>query len=295
MRFVKTKIWLPALFVLGLAAGASGWLERAGTAFARALDRPFAAVQPFLYPPYPGTASEESLFDHTSPYYTDSDKKMVVFTGDEANKNCPVPRPPGTPPPQRNVCDAGWGIYWSYSLGDWLAYNGHDGTDYGLSYRPLYAAADSDEVVYAGWNDPQNHSYGLGLYVKLQHANGYYTTYGHMSAVAVQTCGFSGCQSVDRGEMIGISGNTGNSTGPHLHFKVSDPLNRPVDPYGWAGAPGQDPLPHNQRESLWAQNPSVIVYSGEPVLPSGQALDYPPPVTGGTIVDDTDIRFDETP
>ena len=104
MRFVKIKFLLPALFVLGLAAGATGWLGQVGTAFARALNLPNAAtVEPFLYPPYPGMGSEESLFDHTSPNYTLSDGIMVIFTGDLAEKKCPKPAPPGVPPPQNNV------------------------------------------------------------------------------------------------------------------------------------------------------------------------------------------------
>ena len=80
---------------------------------------PLQAVTPFLYPPYPGTASQESIFDHSTPNYT-YDNKIVAFTGDQANKNCPVPAPPGTPPPQAGVCNAGAGGYWSYSLGDWV-------------------------------------------------------------------------------------------------------------------------------------------------------------------------------
>ena len=104
------------------------------------------------------------------------------------------------PPPEPNVCDYGYGTYWSYSLGDWVSYNGHDGIDYGISYRPLYAAANADQVIYAGWYDPQNHKANVGIYVKLHHPNGYYTTYGHMSAVAVQSCTTPGlCQSLARG------------------------------------------------------------------------------------------------
>ncbi|MGE5252127.1 MAG: hypothetical protein ACM3QS_18145, partial [Bacteroidota bacterium] len=134
-------------------------------------EAPAGVVSPFLYPPYPGSALQSSIFDHTSPYYTDTDKRIVAFTGDEARKNCPSPRPPGTPPPG-GVCDSGYGTYWSYSLGDWIPYNGHDGIDYSLSYRPVYAAADADQVVYAGWWDPQNHRTNVGIYVRLHHSNG---------------------------------------------------------------------------------------------------------------------------
>ena len=123
------------------------------------------AFEPFLYPPFPGSASEESVFDHSSPTYSQTDNRIVTTGGLEARKTCPVPAPAGNPPPQDGVCDAGYGIYWSYDLADWLAYNGHDGVDYGVNYRPLYAAADADRVMYAGWWDPQNHTTALGIYV----------------------------------------------------------------------------------------------------------------------------------
>ena len=219
----------------------------------------FAALQtvtPFLYPPYPGSASEESIFDHSTPNYT-FDNRVVAFTGDVANKICPSPAPPGTPPPQPGVCDRGSGGYWSYGLGAFIFYDGHDGVDYGISYRPVYAAADADQIVYSGWWDPQNHSINLGIYVRLHHSNGYNTYYGHMSSLAVQACSSPGCAFVPHGEWLGISGTTGNSSGPHLHLLVRNPSNRSVDPYGWRGS-GTDPWSFNQRESLWVAFPSII-------------------------------------
>jgi hypothetical protein len=204
-----------------------------------------------------------------------------------------VPAPPGTPPPQNGVCNAGNGGYWSYGLGDWLYYDGHDGVDYGISYRPIYAAADADQVVYAGWWDPQNHKVNLGIYVRLRHSNGYNTYYGHMSSVAVQGCSTPGCTFIPRGEVLGISGTTGNSSGPHLHFVVRNPAGRSVDPYGWRGS-GSSPWSHQQRESLWVAYPSLAYY-GAAVYPSGGALAYPPRPSGGIIVDDGTLEFDETP
>jgi murein DD-endopeptidase MepM/ murein hydrolase activator NlpD len=249
-------------------------------------------VTPFLYPPYPGSASQESIFDHSTPNYTE-DNSVLAYTGDRARKNCPSPPPPGTPPPQTGICNAGAGGYWSYGLGDWLYYDGHDGVDYGISYRPVYAAADADQIVYAGWWDPQNHRVNLGIYVRLHHPNGYNTYYGHMSSVAVQSCSLIGCAIVPHGEMLGISGTTGNSSGPHLHLLVRNPSNRSVDPYGWRGA-GADPWPHNQRESLWVAYPS-LVYSGARVYPSGPALEFPRTPPQGTVVDDGTLSFEETP
>ena len=253
---------------------------------------PLQAVTPFLYPPYPGSASQESIFDHSTPNYT-FDNRIVGFTGDEARKNCPSPEPPGIPPPRGGVCNAGAGAYWSYSLGAWMYYDGHDGVDYGISYRPVYAAADADQIVYAGWWDPQNHKINLGIYVRLHHANGYNTYYGHMSSVAVQSCSPPGCVFVPHGEMLGISGTTGNSSGPHLHLLVRNPSNKSVDPYGWQGS-GTDPWVNNQKESLWVAFPSLVSSAGK-IYPSGPALDYPRTPPTGLIVDDGSLGFDETP
>ncbi|HSJ86710.1 MAG TPA: peptidoglycan DD-metalloendopeptidase family protein [Anaerolineales bacterium] len=253
---------------------------------------PAQTAAPFLYPPYPGSASVESVFDHSSPNYT-FDNRIVVYTGDVANKNCPSPAPAGRPPPQPGVCNAGGGGYWSYSLGDWVWYDGHDGIDYGISYRPVYAAADADQVVYAGWWDPQNHKVNLGIYVRLHHPNGYNTYYGHMSAVAVQGCGVPGCVSIPHGEWLGISGTTGNSSGPHLHLTVRNPAGKSVDPYGWRGS-GADPWVNNQRESLWVAFPSVV-YNGARIYPSGAALNFPPAPASGIIVDDSSSGFEESP
>jgi hypothetical protein len=265
---------------------------------AEALSAPGAAiVEPFLYPPFPGTASEESIFDHSSPNYTQTDGRVVAYTGDEATRECPSPLPPGGIPPPGGSCDGGGGIYWSYALGDWIGYNGHDGVDFGMNYRPLYAAADADQVIYAGWHNPMDHRYGLGLYVRLRHPNGYQTYYGHMSAVAVQSCSPAGCAAIPHGQMIGYSGNTGNSSGPHLHLRVVNPAGKPVDPYGWIGE-YNDPWPYNQSNSLWVQLPNLVPYWQGAVLlfPTGEAtLPYPAPPSGGTVVDDASSGFLEDP
>ncbi|MEP0805819.1 MAG: peptidoglycan DD-metalloendopeptidase family protein, partial [Chloroflexota bacterium] len=286
MLVTRTPRNLFAAFLVSAA------LLGASAALAERASLPAQAVTPFLYPPYPGTASQESIFDHSTPNYT-YDNKVLTYAGDVANRNCPVPPPPGTPPPQSGVCNAGSGGYWSYSLGDWVFYDGHDGVDYGISYRPVYAAAEANQIVYAGWWDPQNHKINLGIYVRLRHPNGYNTYYGHMSSVAVQACSTPGCTFVPHGEVLGISGTTGNSSGPHLHFLVRDPAGKSVDPYGWKGS-GSSPWAPQQKESLWVAYPSLAYY-GAQIYPSGDPLDFPPRPSGGIIVDDGSLEFDETP
>lgn len=84
-------------------------------------------------------------------------------------------------------------------------------------------AADSGVVVYAGWSE-----YGYGYLTVIDHGNGWQSAYAHQSAVAV-TCG----QSVARGTRIGAVGNTGNSSGAHLHFELRSELYGKVNPWNF--------------------------------------------------------------
>jgi murein DD-endopeptidase MepM/ murein hydrolase activator NlpD len=85
----------------------------------------------------------------------------------------------------------------------------HKGVDIGAPYgTPIYAANDG-VVVFAGRNR------GYGNFVKLNHAAGVASGYGHMSRIAV-----SRGARVSRGQVIGYVGSTGISTGPHLHWEV---------------------------------------------------------------------------
>jgi murein DD-endopeptidase MepM/ murein hydrolase activator NlpD len=72
----------------------------------------------------------------------------------------------------------------------------------------IYATANGT-VVSAGWEQ------GYGNCVQINHGFGYITLYAHMSAIKVRPG-----QKVKRGDVIGLVGNTGKSTGPHLHYEV---------------------------------------------------------------------------
>ena len=89
--------------------------------------------------------------------------------------------------------------------------NGHRGIDIAGSdiYGKPITAADSGTVIYAGWHD----SYGYCVF--LDHGNGYETRYAHMSALSAQPGAI-----VEKGQIVGYVGSTGNSSGPHLHFEV---------------------------------------------------------------------------
>ena len=93
---------------------------------------------------------------------------------------------------------------------DYSPSTNHKGIDIdGDLGNPVYAA-DNGVVVYAGWNN-----WGYGNVIVLNHGNGWQTLYAHLDTYNVG-CG----QSVWQGAGIGAMGNTGNSTGPHLHFEM---------------------------------------------------------------------------
>ena len=71
-------------------------------------------------------------------------------------------------------------------------------------------ATDAGVIVYAGWNN-----YGYGNMIMVDHANNFQSLYAHLSGISVG-CG----QSVGQGDQIGVIGNTGRSSGSHLHFEI---------------------------------------------------------------------------
>ena len=127
--------------------------------------------------------------------------------------------------------DAGAGWTWPipgcYTItggfGEGRSYESHGGTDIAASIgTPIYAA-NSGTVIDTS-NDCShssagvgacNHGGGYGNHVWIQHDNGYQTIYGHMINTAVSTGEY-----VSKGQLIGYSGSTGWSTGPHLHFEL---------------------------------------------------------------------------
>lgn len=106
-----------------------------------------------------------------------------------------------------------------------LWYDAHHGNDFDLDYEPVLASADGN-VNRAGWDTWDDRKAGYGLHLRISHDGGYETIYGHLSALAVITNAL-----VTRGQIIGTSGNTGYSTGSHLHFGVLLD-GSPTDPFG---------------------------------------------------------------
>jgi hypothetical protein len=134
-------------------------------------------------------------------------------------------------------------------------HNGHNGHDWRLPVGTPVLAVAEGEVVFAGHEPPfwcrRLQQEVSALLVRLSHViptgDIFETEYAHLRRIDVQKG-----QHVSEGQPIGLSGNTGCTTGPHLHFKVvritgtNSGQPAPVDPFGWEGS-GPDP---------WAQHPS---------------------------------------
>jgi murein DD-endopeptidase MepM/ murein hydrolase activator NlpD len=103
----------------------------------------------------------------------------------------------------------------------------HTGQDFAVPTGTPVIAAGSGVVVFAGWDGP----YGNAVHVL--HAGGLATWYGHLSQIRT----IRG-QRVHTGSLLGLSGATGNTTGPHLHFEVRTGASAtsdgtPIDPMPW--------------------------------------------------------------
>lgn len=101
----------------------------------------------------------------------------------------------------------------------------HNGLDIGAPYGSKILAADSGEVVFAGWWGSE--STGYGRIVIIAHGNDLTTLYAHQSRIAVKKGDV-----VEKGDVIGYVGSSGYSTGPHLHFEVRK-SGTPVDPLNY--------------------------------------------------------------
>jgi murein DD-endopeptidase MepM/ murein hydrolase activator NlpD len=106
----------------------------------------------------------------------------------------------------------GWpSNYHTLSGGDFV--QGHPGIDLAAPSGSAVFAADAGLVIFAAWTDV-----GYGNTIVIDHGNGYRTLYAHLSQLST-ACGAI----IEAGQVIGLSGSTGNSLGPHLHFEVRVP------------------------------------------------------------------------
>lgn len=151
-------------------------------------------------------------------------KSAPEVTPEPQQEISPAPSPtqppaeePAQPPPAEGL------FIWPVPLQDgwiaqWYRY-GHPGIDIILPVGTPIQAAAAGTVEFSGWNN-----YGFGNLVVLDHGNGYRTLYAHQSERLV-----SSGDTVAQGDIIGLVGNTGYSTHPHLHFEIRQG-HSPVNP-----------------------------------------------------------------
>ncbi|WP_041661127.1 D-alanyl-D-alanine carboxypeptidase family protein [Acaryochloris marina] len=107
----------------------------------------------------------------------------------------------------------------------------HRGIDYGTPIGSEIRASDGGVVTAVKVDCPQQGHLesrcggGYGNFVFIQHSSGYVTVYGHLSATNVQIG-----DPVKQGQVIALSGNSGRTTGPHLHFEIRDPSGQRLNP-----------------------------------------------------------------
>jgi murein DD-endopeptidase MepM/ murein hydrolase activator NlpD len=114
--------------------------------------------------------------------------------------------------PSRGALNSKFGARWGRQ---------HTGIDIQASTGTPVHAADSGTVTFAGWSG------SYGYLVRISHGNGLETYYAHNSKLQV-----SAGQAVSKGQVIALSGSTGRSTGPHIHFEVRKNGN-PVNPLSY--------------------------------------------------------------
>ena len=117
----------------------------------------------------------------------------------------------------------------------------HTGVDYATPVGTEILASSDGQVMFAGADQT-----GYGLCVIIRHNDGNATLYAHLSKVSAKYW-----QSVKQGDVIGLSGSTGNSTGPHLHFEARrswaasdthfDPFTLPLQSFADAGTQQAEP------------------------------------------------------
>ncbi len=132
-------------------------------------------------------------------------------------------------------------------------------THYGIDYScvvgtPIYASCDG--IAYRG-SQPS----GFGLYIRVEDGNGLYVYCAHLQAWAVADGAL-----VQAGDLIGYSGNTGNSTGPHLHFEVRRAAPGAPRPTSVQGAIDPEPLLYWPEDAEPAPGPLPYLPTNDPSM-----------------------------
>ncbi|WP_420079029.1 M23 family metallopeptidase [Streptomyces sp. JL4002] len=137
--------------------------------------------------------------------------KAAAPAAPEQAEEAPAAEAPAAKPSAAGfVAPVGGGVSTAYRTAGAMWSSGyHTGVDFIAPMGTTVKAVGAGTVVSAGWSG----SYGNEVVIR--HADGKYSQYAHLSQLSV-----SSGQSVTAGQSIGLSGSTGNSTGPHLHFEI---------------------------------------------------------------------------
>ena len=164
---------------------------------------------------------KDAALDHMAELEAQSANLAAQIQAAQASAPASAPAysaPSGTPSaagfiwPVHGVVTSGFGWRWGRM---------HEGIDIAVGSGTPVVAAAAGTVILAGWMG------GYGNLVVVDHGNGIATAYAHNTSIAVAVG-----QTVGQGQLVAYSGNTGNSTGPHVHFEVR--VNgSAVDPFGY--------------------------------------------------------------
>lgn len=131
----------------------------------------------------------------------------------------------------RQPFEGKYGISQYFGPTEWS--KNHTGIDYLCPSGTPVLAAEAGTVIFAGWKDG-----GYGYCVFIRHSDNMVTIYEHLLKDIPVSLG----QKVARSQVIGWSGSTGNSTGPHLHFEMRDVNGNPVDPMNYLHSSIEKPI-----------------------------------------------------
>ncbi len=146
----------------------------------------------------------------------------------------------------------------TYANGIPYSYDTHRGTDFPLNEGTQVMATTNGYIV-----EMRKYTTTWGYSILVIHNEQYFTRYSHLLTFTTETPTSLFITETGRtltvgsvvsvSEVIAYSGNTGNSGGPHLDLEVLNMGLGLIDPFGWRGEPGQDPLAYNKVDSqcLW--------------------------------------------
>lgn len=138
----------------------------------------------------------------------------------------------------------------------------HLGIDYAAAYGTNVWSVGNGQVIAKGYER------GLGHAIRVRHANGFVSIYGHLSRFAQ---GLRVGQRVHQKQLIGYVGSSGLSTGPHLHFQL-ERNGHTIDPASLR-SPAGDPIPSDARERFYAESTGLLAaLDPSPLVVTNEAL-----------------------